>query len=111
MSHCGAAPVRARQELDDRNVESARERLEDDRRGIAESALDLGEISLGGAGIHRQLAAGHAPFRARRTEEAADFGSEAALRLEVRTLFSCCLSPRPALAHARRRICTIIHVL
>ena len=74
MGHRRGAPVAARKQLDDRNVERVRDRFEDDHGRVALPALDLREVALGGAGILGKLATGHAALGAREPHQAADGG-------------------------------------
>ena len=57
MGHRRRTAVRARQELDDRNVERLRDRLEDEHGRIALPAFDLREVALGRARTPAPVAA------------------------------------------------------
>src|SRR5215831_1113487 len=65
LGHRRAAPVAAREQFDDRNIERVRDRCEHDHGRVAHSALDLREIALGGAGGVRELAAPTGRWRRR----------------------------------------------
>ena len=72
VSHRRGVPVRARQQLGDRNVEGLRDGLQDDHRRVALPALDLREIALGRAGFLGQLPTGHAALGARNAHQPPD---------------------------------------
>ena len=63
-------PLVRGEQLDDRHIERLGDRLEDDHGRIALPALDLREITLGRAGLLRQLAPGHAALGAARAAPA-----------------------------------------
>ncbi len=83
LGHRRGAPVAAREQFDDRNVERLRDRCEHDHGRVALSALDLREIALGGAGRLRELAARHAALGAGEPHQSADRGNERAVTLAL----------------------------
>ena len=84
LCHRRGAPVATREQFDDWNVERLRDRCEHDHGRIALSALDLREITLGGAGCLRELAARHAALGAGNSHQAANGGDERAVILALR---------------------------
>ena len=117
LGHRRGAPVAAREQFDDRNVERLRDRCEHDHGRVALSALDLREIALGGAGRLRELAARHAALGAGEPHQSADRGDERAVTLALgrgrgplRLHFRLdCRHDRPS-ANRHYSSCNIMHV-
>jgi hypothetical protein len=84
LGHRRAAPVAAREQFDDRNIERVRDRCEHDHGRVARSTLDLREIALGGAGGVRELAARHPALGTGKPHQPTDGGDERAVILALR---------------------------
>ena len=84
FGHRRRAPVAAREQFNDRDVEGARDRFEDDDRRVALPAFDLREIALGGARGVCELPARHAALGAGEPQQAADGASERAMIVALR---------------------------
>ena len=79
FGHRQRAPVAAREQFNDGDVEGARDRFEDDDRRVALPAFDLREVALGGARGVCELPARHAALGAGEPQQAADGTSERAM--------------------------------
>jgi hypothetical protein len=117
VRHCRGAPVAARQQFHDRNVERSCDRCEDDYGGVALPAFDLGEIALGGTGRLRELAARDAALGAGEPHQPANGADQRALIIALRRGRSALVGQlrldyrhNRSSAHRHYSSCTIMHV-